>query len=133
MPRNPFKVENPPGSKAAATKDSRLVGAAVPRQLAEEVAIYSISAGIYMSDLVREAIENYMKQAKKDWTVRRGMNLLTKRAQIEWERRKEEAEGLKNWNKKEAFEQYQQEMIGKLKARGILPSRAKKIVSGVKI
>jgi hypothetical protein len=101
------------------TKDRIVVGAYVPRQLAELIATRAVLLGVPRTKVIEIAIEQYLKQNPREET--HIIFQAKQRIFAEWETYKRASVEKLHWDPVKEFEKYKKQVITSLKKRGVSP------------
>lgn len=113
---DPFRIspEEPVG------KDASLVGAYVPRQLADYIRLLALYYNTTSSDIIRATIRERLENEEPEDSI---VRILASRAYREWQRRLDEKRGQPGWQSQDdlrkRFGEYEQEMKQTLLKRKI--------------
>jgi hypothetical protein len=124
---DPFSVQ---GKSETPTKERLFVGTHIPRQIADFISLYALYKGVYKSQIIDRAIQDYYQNLQKI-KIEDMINILADRAVNEWKnylQTGKDKEGFPHLT----FETYLKKIQGSLRKRGISLSTSKKIIEKVK-
>lgn len=124
--KDPFNIafSNPDGEK--------LIGAYMPRSLADYIATLALYEQTSSSTILRRMIDEYIENREDDQYM---VRVLANRAYKEWMHRWKENKHKSSWkyNMPQKYEEYCEEIEAKLKKRGLSWHRAKEVIDQLEL
>lgn len=129
MVDHPFAIQN----SLVSEDDLQMVGAYVPRHLADQLSLWALYYGTTKTDLIRAMIE---ERSKKEPSPTEIIEVLKARAWSGWQRQLELNEGKKHWQSNEEIEEqrrsYAKKIINALLRRNLNSPVVNQITEAIK-
>ena len=129
--KNPFTIQAMEKRDNKQRSNWLYVGGHLPPDIAENLALVSLTKAKYKTDLIREAIEQYLKKEKLN--KKQAIEQLRTRAQITWDMIKKAEKGKQYFDAETHFKVYVSEIHKRLSSRGLTKRTINSITKGLKV